>query len=223
MKKIMTAILLIALVFALTACEVVSGIETEEETPSQALINIMTALKEVNQDELARYGVAELIGNNDKLSSARNKKIFEAFEFTVLSVEEDEDSAKASIEIKTKDLATAGQNYANESVNLTAENNKLGDNKLDNAAMRNKYNDLFIEIIDRSEYTEFKEVVDVYLTKEGNSWKADLDSKFHNAIYGNLATAQSQITWPGADNKITVQEDSQEAPVVIRKIRMITN
>lgn len=209
-KKIMTVILLIALVFALTACDIVSGMETKKETSSQALTNIMTAIKEVNKEVLTNYNAIKLIGSIDESSIARNKKIFENLEYNILSVEETEDDAKIKLEIKTKDLTAVSQNYVNKSVALTDQNNNLGDNKLDDTAMKQKYNDLFLAIVDECEYTEFKEVVDVHLTKEGNSWKINLDGKFHNAIYGNLVTAQEQVVWPGANSTITVQEKQQE-------------
>lgn len=213
MKKIMTVILLIALVFALAACDIVSGAETKKETPSQALTNIITAIKDVNKDELTKYGAKELIGSTDELSNTRNKKIFETLEFNIISIDESEKSAEVRIELKTKDLTTVPQSYADKSAVLTYENNNLGDNKLDAAAMKNKYNDLFVTIIDECEYKEFKEVVDIHLTKEGNSWKISLNSEFYNAIHGNLVTAQNQVAWPGVNNNtIVVQEKQQEEP-----------
>ncbi|WP_313341111.1 hypothetical protein [Sedimentibacter sp.] len=213
MKKITTVILLIALVFALTACDIVSGVETEKETPSQALINIMTAVKETNKEVLTNYDAIKLIGSADDRNVIRNKKIFEALEYNILSVEEIEESAKIKLEIKTKDLTTVPQDYANKSVALANENNNLGDNKLDDAAMKQKYNDLFVDIVDECEYTEFKEVVDVILTKEGSSWKINLDSKFQNAIYGNLVMAQTQILWSDINNQGINKSNDSEANI----------
>lgn len=201
MKKIMTVILLIALVFALTACDIVSGMETEKETHDQALTNIITAIKDVNNEELTKYGAAELIGRTDELNNTRNKKIFEKLEFNILSIDENENSARVSVEFKTKDLTTVPQKYADESVAMTNENNKLGDARLSDADMKLKYNDLFVKIVDECEYTEFKKVVSINMTKQGNSWIVELDSKLHNAIYGNLITAQRDVVWPGADNQ----------------------
>jgi len=198
MKKVITLIIIIiVMAFVLTACKMVSGLEIEKETPEQAISNIFSAIKDVNKEELTKYGAKELIGSTDELSNTRNKKIFETLEFEILSIEETEDSAIAKVELKTKDLTTVPQDYADKSAILTIENNNHGDNKLDNVVMAQKYSNLFVAVVDECEYTEFKEVVDVHLTKEGSNWKINIDNKFHNAIYGNMIMSQNRVMWPG--------------------------
>jgi predicted small secreted protein len=202
MKKLVTAIFVIAMIFTLTACEKVSGMETEVETPEQAITNIVSAIKEVNAEELTRYGAKELIGRTDELNNKRNKKIFEMLEFNIKSIEENEDSAIVKVEFKTKNLTSIPQDYVDQSAMLTVENNNLGENKLDDVAMKQKYSDILVDLIDKCEYTEFKEVVDVHLTKENNNWKLNLDMKFHNAIYGNMIVSQNTVFWP----KVNIEE-----------------
>lgn len=197
MKKLMTLFIIsVMAVFVLTACEKVSGFEVEKETPEQAISNIITAIKEVNVSELEKYGVKELIGSTDTLSINRNKEIFETLDFRILSVEEDETSAKVKVELITKDLTTIPQDYANRATALTIENNKLGDNKLSEGEMKAKYSDLFVELVDECEYNEYKDTVNVSLNRTGISWKAVVNNKFHNTIYGNLTSAQSKVFWP---------------------------
>lgn len=199
MKKIMTAIVITAIIFMLTACEKVSGLETEVETPEQAITNIISAIKDVNVEELTKYGANDLIGNTDDLNTARNRKIFEKLEFNIISIEEAEDSVNAKVEFITKDLTTVPQDYADKSNELTIENNSLGENKLDDAAMKQKYSDLLIDVVDKCEYVEFKKVVDVNLIKENNNWKLNLDVKLQNAIYGNIILTQNAVTWAEAN------------------------
>lgn len=209
MKKLVTSFFIIAMIFMLTACENVSGMETEAETPEQAISNIILAIKEVNAQELTRYGAKELIGSTDELNNTRNKEIFETLEFNIKSTEETEDSAKIKVELKTKDLTSIPQDYADKSAMLTKENNNLGENKLDDVAMKQKFSDLLVNLIDKCEYTEFKEEVDVYLTKEDKNWKLELDAKFQNAIYGNMIVSQNSVVWP----EETMGEDNEESSV----------
>lgn len=209
MKRLMASIFIIAMIFNLTACEKVSGIEAKAETPEQAISNIILAIKEVNAQELTRYGAKELIGSTDEQNNTRNKKIFETLEFNIKSTEETEDSAIIKVELKTKDLTSVPQDYADKSAMLTKENNNLGENKLDDVAMKQKFSDLLVNLIDKSEYTEFKEEVDVYLTKEDKNWKLKLDAKFQNAIYGNMIVSQNSVVWP----EETMGEDIEESSV----------
>jgi hypothetical protein len=220
MKKLVTSFFIIAMIFMLTACEKVSGIEAEAETPEQAITNIISAVKEVNAQELTRYGAKELIGSTDDLNNTRNKKIFETLEFNINSTEETEDTAIIKVEFKTKDLTSVPQDYADKSAMLTMENNNLGENKLDDVAMKQKFSDLFVDVIDKCEYTEFKEEVDVYLTKEGKSWKLNLETEFQNAIYGNMIVSQNTVVWPEEttgentkENSLERQEEKQEENV----------
>jgi hypothetical protein len=217
MKKLMTSFFIIAMIFMLTACEKVSGIETEAETPEQAITNIISAIKEVNAQELTRYGAKELIGSTDDLNNTRNRKIFEKLEFNIKSTEKTEDSAIIKVELKTKDLTSVPQDYANKSAMLTMENNNLGENKLDDVTMKQKFSDLLVNLIDKCEYTEFKEEVEVYLTKEDDSWKLNLETKFQNAIYGNMIVSQNTVVWPEdivgentEENSLERQEESVE-------------
>lgn len=203
MKKLMTSIFIIVMIFTLTACEKVSGMETEAETPEQAITNIVSAIKEVDAEELTRYGAKELIGSTDELNNRRNKKVFEMLEFNIKSIEENEDSAIVKVEFKTKNLTSIPQDYVDKSAMLTVENNNLGENKLDDVSMKQKYSDILVDLIDKCEYTEFKEVVDVHLTKENNNnWKLNLDTKFQNAIYGNMIVSQNTVFRP----KVNIEE-----------------
>jgi len=220
MKKLMTSFFIIAMIFMLTACEKVSGIEAEAETPEQAITNIISAIKEVNAQELTKYGAKELIGSTDDLNNTRNRKIFEKLEFNIISIEETEVSARVKIELKTKDLTSVPQDYADKSVMLTSENNNLGENKLDDVNMKQKFSDMLVDLIDKCEYKEFKKEVDVYLTKEDDSWKLKLETKFQNVIYGNMIVSQNTVVWPEdivgentEENSLKRQEEKQEENV----------
>ena len=78
---------------------------------------------------------------------------------------------------------------------LTHENDKLGESKLDEVTMQKKYSDLFIDIIDKYEYKEFSQALNLKLDKEEDGWKLILNTPFQNAIYGNMILSQSDVVW----------------------------
>ena len=217
-KKLILIVLITAMPFTLTACSdafatvmdkipIQITIKTKEdmkektpeiiisEAPEEAIKNIMTAIKNVNAEELEKYGADALIGETDELNNERNMKIFEMLEYEIISSQESENLAEVEIEIKTNDMTKVSQEYADKSRALTKENEKLGESKLDEVAMKKKYSDLFIDIIDKCEYKEFSQALNLKLEKDEAGWKLILNTPFQNSIYGNMILSQSDVVW----------------------------
>ena len=217
-KKLLLIALTAIMPFTLTACSEALAVVTDKipieikiktkekvkeetpeiiisETPEQVITNIMTAIKNVNAEELEKYRVEALIGETDELNNERNMKIFETIEYEIISSQELENLAEVEIKITTKDLTNVSQDYADKSKALTKENEKLGEGKLDEAAMQKKYSDLFIDIIDKCEYEEFSQILNLKLEKDEDKWNLSLDSLFQNAIYGNILFSQKDVVW----------------------------
>jgi len=215
MKKLMTAVLIVVLSVTLVGCMKVSGEEVKEteETAEQAVTNILEAIQTVNIETLDKYEATILIGAKDEDNTKRNLAIFENLEYTILEVTKTEETKPsnnqkddtetegtekgviAKVEIKNKDLTPVVEKYVENSKNLNIENESLGEAKLSEDEIIKKNSDMLIDLVNKEEYIEFKNTVDVKLIKDVEGWKIKPDYSLQNAIYGNIPKAQSEVDW----------------------------
>lgn len=79
-----------------------------------------------------------------------------------------------------------------------------------------KNTELFIEIVDKVEDVEYKDTLDVRLSKINGRWKIKLTNSLQNAIYGNMLLAQAKADWGQEvsvatnDNTAEVKEDNKQ-------------
>lgn len=186
MKKIITIILSITLLFSLSACR--SKNETAEEAMNSALtavknLDVITANKYfdfkdiIDRDLPVDLDVDIKDLNKEHLEIA--KLLVKNFDFEVLESKEEKDKATVKVDLTNVDMLDLLSQYIQYSIGLafTEKDQEVIDEKLQVK---------MLEILDAEDIKLASQEVNISLNKIDGKWKINLDKSAVNAILGGL-------------------------------------
>lgn len=195
MKKVLTLILaLVCLTLPLSGC---GG--DKKETPKDAVTNALNAVKNLDKENISKYFGTESVFNEgkeqkeDEDSEEYAKLFVEKLKFKILSTDIDGEKATVKTEITNIDAMKALQKYLQEAF-TEALNNAFQQKELTDEEAEKKSEEKYIEILKSDDIGMTTNNVDIKLTRNGDSWKIDLDEELQNAILGGLIKAEKSMT-----------------------------
>jgi hypothetical protein len=186
MKKIMSILLVLLLVFGLTAC---GG-----ESPEQAVSNALSAVKEMNMKTASKYlDYNKLMNEGESSEESDNvnsdvmmKLILKKFDYKVISSSTDANSATVKVEITNTDMSKIIADFFPEMFGLAFSG--LSKEQLDD-----KYLEIFTNLMNRPDNKIITKTVEIKLTKNDKSWEVGMSDELADAIYGGMLTAADNM------------------------------
>ena len=182
MKKLLSLMLAVTLVFSLVACGG-SG-ETAEQATKNALDAIKSAYSEkakeyVDYDELLDMGEDKKLDTEEQVKSDEMAKIiFEGLEYEILGSTENGESATVTANITNKDMSSVMSNLISQAFAL-AFSGLSGDE------MDAKFEELMVELI-QTEDKKVTEEINIDLVKADGKWKINMNDAFIDALSGGM-------------------------------------
>jgi hypothetical protein len=172
---------------------------SKEETAEQATINVLNAVKTLDEDTLSKYmNYNDLVetneDGNDLESEEHVKKIFENLEYKIVSSEEKENEAIVKVDITNIDMEKV---MAETMKSALSEAFSQAFSSMDEQQSEEEYDDMFNEYFNRAivnnKDSKVINTVDIKLTEVDGKWKIDMDDDLQNALMGNLLSVVKQF------------------------------
>lgn len=203
MKKILSFILIAAMIITMTACG------SKGETPEQAVKGALDAIKKADKAQASKYIDYDTLmqsgeENNDAESEEMVKLIFTNLSYNIISSSVNEDKATVKVEITNTDVSKVFEEFMPEMVTLAFSG-------LNEEQMNVKSMEIFKELIGREGNQTVTDTIDIALEKKDNTWKVNLDDDAIDAILGGMlstATAMSDAFGGNTEsNRLTEIDD----------------
>ncbi|MBU5677985.1 DUF4878 domain-containing protein [Alkaliphilus sp. MSJ-5] len=184
MKKFLSVLLIIVLVFSMTACA--------KSDPKASVSGYLDALKSGNIEEMNKYvksdsedQVKEVFNNENQMNEEAFLKAYSKLDYKILSSKVNGDTATVETEINAPNLGKIMTELIQEALPLAFAAAFKEDKSEDN--MDDLMNTMLLDKVNSDDMPMVKKTVKIDLVKENNNWIINPSNDFTNAITGNLA------------------------------------
>jgi len=179
MKKLLAVILTVVMSLAMTACG------ERIDPPDKVVESALTAIKASDFETASNYFDTDpketLDAAEDDQSDEIKTKLMQGLEYSIISTEENGDTATVKTNIKNIDMSTVISDYINQAFEYVFSG--LSEDEL---------NEKFIEILntsmDNNKDNLIEKEVDIKLTKGEAGWIITMDDDLADAITGGMLT-----------------------------------
>ncbi len=190
MKKILSVLLVVALVFGFAGCGDGGG-----ETAEQAVKNAFDAIKAADVEKASEYIDYETLLNageqekpdteEDVQSKEMMGLILGNVEYRILESSQEEDTAIVKAEITNKDMGSVMSGFISQAFALAFSG-------LNEGQLNEQYMEVFSKLIKEETQTVTNEV-DIKLSKSDGKWKIDLSDELLDALMGGMVSYANNI------------------------------
>lgn len=154
----------------------------KEETPEQAVINALQAIKKLDEKAITKYfGKVVDIPDDDITEYGEYVElVVQNLDFKVLSSSKDGDTAIVKTEITNIDMIAVLDEYLDHvMISVFSGQDESEDEMVQ----------LFVDLVSKEDNNTVTSIVDIHLEKKGRSWILIGDEYFEDAILGGMASA----------------------------------
>lgn len=199
MRHTLLAALVLAVFFVLVGCGGGGG-----ETPEQAVTNALNAINNFDIATAKKYFDPNELGSSDSslMDDAEGAKlILKNLTFKVLSSSVDGDTATVRTEITNTDHGKILAEYFEQLFAMSfakAFSSSGGNGTVDEETAEQ----MFYDLLKREDNETLTSMVDIKLTKNGNSWRIVLDEPLEDAILGGLLSYKKESDEASVEDKL---------------------
>lgn len=192
MKKLLSSLMIVVLIFTMTGC--VSS--KPQDTVKSYLDNLKSGEIEKSamcliQDSDSSTTPDEIISDDDEDEKFNEafKTAYSKLEYEILESKTDGDNAVVKTEINTPNLGNIMTEIIKESIPviLSSAFDDTNDEELDEK-MENHMSEMLIDKMNSDDIPMVKKKIDINLVKKEGKWLIDPNEEFFNAITGNLTS-----------------------------------
>ncbi len=192
MKKIFSfMVVMLCLILGLAGCspgkDGALGAVGKVETPEDAVTSALNATRDLNMEGIKKYfGTKDILGDEGALAEdGENIRYFvKNLKFKVLSSEITDNTAVVKTEITNLDMLPVFQEFLAKGLEAAFQN-AFAEKPLSEEELEKSTEALLISLLEDAKQTTTV-VVEIKLSKEGDSWKIDMDEILQNAMFGGL-------------------------------------
>lgn len=184
MKKVLSILITIAMVFALVACS--------NAGPDDTVSNYLDSYKNGDLEEIDKYFLdsadsdeAEIIDNEDPEVDAAMENAYSKLTYEILDTNIDGDSAIVETEITAPNLGIVMTELIQEAMPLALASAFSEDE--DDDDMDALMNTMLIDKLNSEDLPMNTKTVDINLVKENENWLIDVDHALLDAMTGNMS------------------------------------
>jgi len=199
MKKVISCITAIILIFMMSGC---NEIKKSEKTVS----GMMDSFKSLDFEAAKNYvDINELSlseNNNDLTSNAElfMKNLFNKLNYKIVSSEKiDKSTVLVKTEITAVDMKPVIADYFSSAMQF-ALSNAFSVQQFEGDALNKKLEELLVASLSKPDLKTISKTVDIKVVKEDNKWKVAVDDAFIDALFGGLQTAVGDLEKSFAQN-----------------------
>lgn len=194
MKKIISILMVIVLMFSLTACG--------EEKIAEATVRVMfTAFKTFDLDTIMKFvnvdsQLEQFGADSDKIKDYEQhiKLMFDKFDYEILSTEKiDSQTVTVKTKITAMDMKPVLADFAT-SIMQYAFSNMSTVSNLSEEEMNKKVAEILLTCLEKPDLATVTKDVDVKVVKNGKTWEVQTDETLVNAILGDLEKAAEEMS-----------------------------
>ncbi|WP_051280871.1 LptM family lipoprotein [Anaerovorax odorimutans] len=187
MKKILSIVLIAALLFSLASC----GGNKPEQTVKSTLSAVKycdreSAIKYIDYDKLLDNSYEDL--NEDEKADAEEmiRLIFINLDYEIISSEVDGEKANVKTKITNTDMAKIFADFIPQLFTLAFSG-------LNEEEMNEKTIEIFVNLMNQKENETVTKTVDINLEMKDGTWKIDLNDELTDAIFGGMISAAEEM------------------------------
>ena len=186
MKKILSVILTVGILFSFSAC---SG----AATPSDAVSGLMKALKAYDTAAIEEYADGKLIDdtNADSLQIEELRLTLKNLEFEILSTEENGNEATVRALIENVNMQAVMTDYLTETIDLVYE--KMEASSIDQQDLQKRALKIFQDALEDHKKETATTSAEIRLTKQNGRWIVNWDDVLKDAVTGTLFSAMDKL------------------------------
>ncbi|HHV58770.1 MAG TPA: DUF5105 domain-containing protein [Clostridiaceae bacterium] len=195
-NKVYIFIIILLVLAAATGCG------KKAETPEQAVINALTAVKNMDRETAGKYFEfddlfeGDTVAEDDEFMENEEtlKLIFNKLSFKVLSSSKaGNDAATVKVEITNIDMGIIMQEFFPQMFALALSNAFAGENAISDEELNEQMKQIYTDLLKREDNQMKTSTVEVMLYSHENSWKIDANDEFRNAILGGMVAAIEEM------------------------------
>lgn len=192
MKKIGLFLIIICIIFSVTACK--STTKSKDESPDAAVSHLITAIKNVDTPTITKYLGTDKVfdSTTDSLGAADDKTnlILSKLSCNIITSSINENTATVETEITSLDMKEIFSTYMSQALAISMSNAfKDESERLSESEVQKQTDDIFNNLMKDEKAKLTTQQITIQLTKNGDSWKITNDETFQDAISGGLISS----------------------------------
>ncbi len=198
MKKVLSILLTVSLVFALVGCGSQSSDKLKPTAKNKTLTSFVEAIKKADKNKADKYGDYDAVEKeldisglkmNDDEKKALVKAAFSDLEVVIRTVEDKDDHTKViTADLSTKDLTSALDTAVRNMYSYAQQHFTKAKNTDD---LQHQNYEIFLEAINDKNLKTVENTVTFTVEKKDGKWKVKTDSAAVNSLYGGYVVKRT--------------------------------